>query len=237
MKAIVLCGGKGTRLRPYTQQYPKPMLKLGKKPILEYVVYHLKKNGIEDLIFSVGYLKDQIIDYFGDGSKFGVNIEYSVEEEAMNTAGAVGLLRDKVKDTFIVTMGDHLTDIDLRKLIEAHRRNSALATIALKEKSFASPYGIVEFDESKRINKFREKPLFKNYINIGIYALEPQIFEYIKGKEDFSKDIFPRLIEENKKIYGHITKNYWIDVGRVNDYEKLNEYFSLMDLIHHLGGF
>ncbi len=230
MKAVILCGGEGTRLRPYTYNVPKPMLKLGSKPILEYVLLNLKRAGVKDFILTVGYLKEQIMDYFKDGSQWGINIEYSVETEKLNTAGSVLQTKDKINDTFIVAMGDHVTSIDMRAFYEYHKKQGGIASIALKMRGTPVEYGIVEVNDDNSVAQFREKPILTNLVNAGIYVFEPEIFNYIKPKEDFAKDVFPRLLKEGKKIYGYKFSEYWMDVGRVHDYEMMNSILSVAEL-------
>ncbi len=230
MKAVVLCGGEGTRLRPYTYNVPKPMLKLGSKPILEYVLMNMKRAGIKDFILTVGYLHDQIIDYFQDGSKWGINIEYTIEKEKLNTAGSVLQVKDKINETFVVGMGDHVTSIDLQKFYEYHKKKGGIATIALKMRGTPVEYGIVELNEDNSVQQFKEKPILTNLVNAGIYMFEPEIFDYIKEKEDFAKNVFPRLLKDGKKIYGYQFTEYWMDVGRVHDYEMMNSILSVAEL-------
>lgn len=233
MKAFVLCGGQGTRLRPYTYSIPKPMLMLGKKPILQYVVENLKLNGFADLVLTVGYKKEKIMGYFGDGKKLGVSIEYAVEDEPKNTAGSILGFKGKAKESFLVVMGDHLSDIHLKRLMESHRKSKAVATIALTKQEMQLEYGIVEL-EGNDIVEFSEKPRYEFFINTGIYAFEPEIFGYIKEKDDFAKQVFPRLLTAKKKINSFVFDEYWVDVGRVGDYERLNEFIKVTTLLKNL---
>ena len=232
MKAIVLCGGKGTRLRPYTYSIPKPMLPLGKKPILEFVINNLSKHDFKDIYLTVGYLKNQIMQYFGDGSKFGVNIKYFIEgDKERNTAGSILPCKDCLDSAFLVVMGDHLTSIDPTKLANFHSKKGSMATIALKKTGIPLEYGIAHINEDQRIEKFEEKPIVQNLINAGLYCFEPEIFKYIKDGYDFAQDVFPRLLKDKKKVYGYIFDEYWVDIGRVPDYEQLNQIISIVDLV------
>ncbi|MCX6777839.1 MAG: nucleotidyltransferase family protein [Candidatus Micrarchaeota archaeon] len=235
MKAIVLCGGKGTRLRPYTYSLPKPMLPLGEKPMLEFVLNNLKKAGVRDFIMTVGYLKETIMEHFGDGGRFGLNIEYSIEEKEMNTAGSIVPLRNKIDGSFVVAMGDHLSMLNMKAMIAAHRKSGDIATIALKKQGVPLDYGIAEVDGAGHITRFLEKPILQNLINSGMYVFEPEIFDYIKPGEDFAQNVFPKLLKDGKKINAYVFNQYWIDIGRVKDYEQLNETISLVDLVlgHH----
>lgn len=225
MKAIILCGGEGTRLRPYTYTVPKPMLPLGGKPLLEYMIGHLKESGITEIILSVGYLKEKIMDYFGDGKKFGVKIEYFTENEPLSTAGSIYPHRKNLKERFIVMMGDHVTSINIKKLLETHEKSKALATIAVKIHKTPIEYGVIGADRSGKVVEFREKPVVEHLINSGIYVLEPEALNFIKPKEDFAKNVFPRMLQEGKKLQVHNFAELWLDIGRVSDYERARALF------------
>jgi len=233
MKTFVLCGGEGTRLRPYTYSVPKPMLMIGGKPILFYVIANLKRSGLKDLVLTVGYKHEQIEDYFRDGKEFGVKIEYAVEKEALNTAGSIMQYKDKVKETFVVVMGDHLTNIDLKKMLEHHKKEKAIATIALLKSKMPLEYGVAEISGGS-VKGFREKPLIENNYNVAIYCFEPKIFEYIREKEDFAKHVFPRMLSSGERISAFIFEDVWFDIGRVSDYERLDELFKVIRLSQDL---
>lgn len=232
-KVAILCGGKGTRLRPYTYSLPKPMLPLGKKPILEFVINNLKSHGFTDLLITLGYRKEQIMDYFGDGSKFGVKIKYFPEHEdhPLNTAGSILPAKaELMKETFLVVMGDHLTSINLRKFYEFHKKTPGIATLALKRTGVPLEYGVAHIDDKERITKFEEKPIVQNLVNSGIYAFEPKIFNYIRERDDFANNVFPALLEKGEIIDGYVFDDYWLDIGRTSDYEQLNQTISTIDL-------
>jgi len=226
MKAILVCGGLGTRLRPHTYKTPKSMLKLGSHPILYYLLELLKKHGIKEVYLTVGYLKEQVKDYFRDGSKFGIKIHYSEEEENLNTAGSALPLKGEFDETFLVMMGDHFTEIDLKKMLAFHKKSGGIATMGLKQIGTQIKYGVVEMGKPPQITNFKEKPVIQNYVNTGIYVFEPEIFEYIKEKEDFAKNVFPRLLKEKKKISGYVFDERWMDIGQAEDYEKAHKLFS-----------
>lgn len=228
-KAIVLCGGKGTRLRPYTYTIPKPMLPLGKKPILEYVLASLRMGGITEAYLATGYLHEQIEEYFGDGSRVGMKLHYSVEKEELGTAGSILPLREKMDGPFVVMMGDHLSNVKIADIIGFHGRNKAMATIALNRKGVPLEYGVADL-EGERIVRFREKPIVENYVNTGVYVLEPGIFGHIRQKEDFAADVFPRLLGKNERINGYVFSDYWLDIGRTTDYEHINQFISVIEL-------
>ena len=231
MKVFVLAGGEGTRLRPYTYTIPKPMMELGGKPILQYVLENLKRCGFKDVIITAGYEHEKITDYFGDGKKFGMKLEYSIEKEKLNTAGSI--VRHKQDKTFAVVMGDHLTNLDLSKMLDHHKKSGALATIALYKSSLPLEYGVAEIKDNK-ITGFREKPLLEHLYNTAIYIFEPEIFDHINEKEDFAKDVIPRLIAADKKVVPYVFDDVWFDIGRVSDYEQLVETFKIMKLFNDL---
>jgi NDP-sugar pyrophosphorylase family protein len=230
MKTFILAGGEGTRLRPYTYSIPKPMLMLGGKPILQYVVENLKKSGMKDLVITAGYLADQITSYFGDGSKFGVKIEYSLEKEKLNTAGSILPLRDKAKETFAVVMGDHLTDIDMGEMLKSHKKSGAIATVALYRVKKPLEYGLAQVKDGMVVG-FSEKPMLEHDYNTAIYIFEPEIFDYIRPMEDFARQVFPRLLESGKPINAFIFQGVWFDIGRVSDYERFMETFNVSRLL------
>ena len=235
MKAVVLCGGKGTRLRPYTEEVPKPMLPLGQKPILQYVIENGKRAGITDFYLTVGYLKEQIMDYFKDGKQFGVNIHYVVEQDPQNTAGSILPLKEELREPFFVLMGDHLTNINLKDMYAFHTSNHAFATLALKEQKKKLEYGVVELNDGKEILGFKEKPVVSHYINTAIYLFQPQVFQYIQPKEDFGKDVLPRMLKHRERVLGYVFKEFWMDVGRVTDYEKLHDFITIVELVSSFG--
>lgn len=229
VKAIVLCGGKGTRLRPYTYNIPKPMLPLGKRPILEYVLNRLKIAGVTEIYLTTGYLHEQIEAYFGDGSKFGLKLHYSVETAELGTAGSTVPLMGKMNETFIVMMGDHLSNLEISDLLAFHKKHKFIATIALNKKGVPLEYGVADL-KGDEIVRFREKPIVENYVNTGVYVFEPEIYEHIKPGEDFANHVFPRLIEKGEKIGGFVFSDYWLDIGRTTDYEHINHFISIIDL-------
>lgn len=227
MKAVIMAGGSGTRLRPLTCNLPKPMVPVANKPMALHVVNLLKKHGIKDIIFTLFYLPDAIRDYFGDGSEFGVNIEYATEEgKPLGTAGCVKAIQDKLDDTFIVISGDTLTDMNLTTAIEFHRQKKSKATLVLKRVPDPFEYGLVITDADGRIQRFLEKPgaseIFSDCANTGTYILEPEVLNYIiMGKEqDFSNDLYPLLLLRNEPMFGHVSEDYWCDIGNLKMYRQ-----------------
>jgi mannose-1-phosphate guanylyltransferase/phosphomannomutase len=224
MKAVILAGGEGTRLRPLTSNQPKPMMPLVNRPMLEHIVALLAKHGFDDIVVTVAYLGNQIRDYFGDGSDFGVRMRYATEEQPLGTAGSVRNAADELDETFLVMSGDVLTDIDLGAFFKAHRESQAVASIALKRVENPLEFGIVITRPDGSIERFLEKPtwgeVFSDTINTGIYVLEPSIFDDIPQGEvvDFSSDVFPKVLEDGGLIHGHIADGYWEDVGTTEAY-------------------
>src|SRR5574344_846238 len=207
-----MCAGLGTRLLPLTLKTPKPMMKLNNKPILCNTIDILRQAGIKDIVINLHFMPEMIKNYFGNGKDFGVNIEYSFEEELMGTAGGLGKVRNKfMDDSFVVMSGDGLVDLDLKKVIEFHKSKESISTIVLKKYDFKLKYGFIFTDENNRINDFVEKPeikdIYENKVNTGIYIFEPEIFKYIPENTfcDFGKNIFPKLLEKNIHFYADET--------------------------------
>src|SRR4051794_3300429 len=226
MRAVILAGGEGTRLRPLTSNQPKPMMPLVNRPMLEHIVSLLKKHGFDDIVVTVAYLGNQIRDYFGDGSDFGVRMRYATEEQPLGTAGSVRNAADELDETFLVISGDVLTDIDLGAFVAAHREEKAVASIALKRVENPLEFGIVITRPDGSIERFLEKPtwgeVFSDTINTGIYVLEPVVFDYIPEGQvvDFSSDVFPALLDDGHTMHGHVSEGYWEDVGTLEAYSR-----------------
>ncbi len=227
MKAVILAGGLGVRLHPYTYEVPKPMLLVGNKPILERLIEHYSYCGIKEFILAVGYKKEHIKDYFGDGSRLGVKITYSEEEVLLDTGGALKKAQPLVgNETFVCSVGDILTTVDLRKVIEFHRKEGGIGTIVVKKHSFPIDYGIVEFQDGK-ISSFVEKPHEERFVNTGIYVFEPKIFDYIPPNTPISleKEILPKVLKAGEKLNAYVTTSFWMDVARPSDYELAKSMF------------
>ena len=224
MKAVIMAGGEGTRLRPLTSNQPKPMMPLVNRPMLEHIVALLAKHGFDDIVVTVAYLGNHIRDYFGDGSDFGVRMRYATEEQPLGTAGSVRNAADELDETFLVISGDVLTDIDLGAFVQAHRDHKAEVSIALKRVENPLEFGIVITRPDGSIERFLEKPtwgeVFSDTINTGIYVLEPSIFDYIPLGEvvDFSSDVFPQVLDAGSIMHGHVADGYWEDVGTTEAY-------------------
>jgi NDP-sugar pyrophosphorylase family protein len=223
-KAVILAGGKGTRLRPITYEIPKGLIPICGKTITQYLLDLLKKFGINEVILSVGYMKEKIMDYFGDGSKFGVSVKYIEEDEPLGTAGPLKMAKHLLNETFIVSNGDELKDINIEEMYTLHKENNALITIALTTVSDPSKYGVARLSGSK-ILEFIEKPKKEdapsNLINSGFYIIEPEVIEMIpKGFAMLEKEIFPRLAKEGK-LFGYPFSGYWSDIGTIEKYDKV----------------
>lgn len=224
MKAVIMAGGEGSRLRPLTCNRPKPMVPIANKPVMEHIIELLKKYGIRDIAVTLQYMPEIIKDYFSDGSEFGVNLKYFTEDVPLGTAGSVKNAEDFLDETFIVISGDALTDINLDKALDFHKTRGAMATLVLKKVESPIEYGVVVTDQIGRIMRFLEKPswgeVFSDTVNTGIYVLSPEVLGYFKANQffDFSKDLFPILLNENKPIYGFVTDDYWCDIGDLDAY-------------------
>lgn len=233
MKAIIMAGGEGTRLRPLTCNRPKPMVPIMNKPILEHIINLLKKHNITDIGITLQYMPEIIKDYFGDGGEFGVNITYFIEDKPLGTAGSVKNAQDLLDDTFLVISGDALTDIDLTKAIEFHKIRRSLATLVLTRVEVPLEYGVVITERDGRIKGFLEKPswseVFSDTVNTGIYVLEPQCLEYFGVGEvfDFSNDLFPIILDKKLPMFGYITNDYWCDIGDLKAYQQ--SHFDILD--------
>jgi mannose-1-phosphate guanylyltransferase / phosphomannomutase len=238
MKAVVMAGGEGTRLRPLTSNQPKPLVPIVGKPCMEHIIELLKRHGFEDVIVTVAFLPQAIRSYFGNGEALGIDINYSVEESPLGTAGSVRLAAGRLDDTFLVISGDALCDLDLGRLVDFHREKRASVTIGLKSVENPLEFGIVVTDEDGRIERFLEKPswgqVFSDTINTGIYVLEPEVLKHIPADRpfDFSKELFPLLLEMGRPLYGCVLDGYWQDIGNLDQYRQAN--FDALDEKVHL---
>lgn len=225
-KVILMVGGLGTRLRPLTENTPKPMLKVGNKPILQTIVEKFSEYGYTNIVMCVNYKSYVIQDYFGDGKKFGVNIEYILEKQRMGTAGALSLLKEKPDEPFFVMNGDLLTNVNFEHLHDFHSANNSMGTMCVREYDFQVPYGVVNIDGSK-ILSIEEKPTHKFFVSAGIYMLSPESLEYIPKNEFYDMPtLFEELISENKNTISFPLREYWLDIGRMEEYRKANEEYD-----------
>ncbi|MBE0494059.1 MAG: nucleotidyltransferase family protein [Thiomicrospira sp.] len=215
---VLMLGGMGTRLRPLTENIPKPMLPVGNQPILETIVRHIAEQGFEEFYFCINYLGQQIRDYFGDGEQFGVQIHYVEETERMGTAGALSLLPNKLTEPFIVMNGDLLTKIDLKALLKFHQDNDDIISACMREYSQQVPYGVIEMD-GHQINQLVEKPIYRYFVNAGIYAISPKALDLMPSNEFFDMtSLIEKAMAENNKVGGFPLTEYWMDIGQMPDY-------------------
>ena len=227
MRAVLMAGGSGTRLRPLTCDFPKPMVPILNRPIAEHIINLLKRHQITEVIATLHYLPDVMRDYFQDGSDFGVQMTYAVEEDQpLGTAGCVKNIAELLDETFIVISGDSITDFDLSAAIEFHKQQKSKATIVLTRVPNPIEFGVVITDKEHRIRRFLEKPssseIFSDTVNTGTYILEPEVLDYLPENQesDFSKELFPLLLEKGEPIYGYIASGYWCDVGHLDAYRE-----------------
>ncbi|MBE3581512.1 MAG: NTP transferase domain-containing protein [Thermoanaerobacteraceae bacterium] len=224
MKAIIMAGGEGSRLRPLTCRRPKPLVPVANRPVMEYCVDLLRRQGFAEIGVTLQYLPGLIQEYFGDGSDFGVHLQYFVETTPLGTAGSVRNAAPFLDQTFVVVSGDALTDFDLREAVAFHRERGALATLVLTQVENPLEYGVVITDPDGKIRAFLEKPswgeVFSDRVNTGIYILEPEVLDLIPPDRpfDFSKDLFPLLLKEDKPLYGITLEGYWCDIGNIAQY-------------------
>jgi NDP-sugar pyrophosphorylase family protein len=228
MRAIVLAGGKGTRLAPYTTILPKPLMPIGDMPILEVLLWQFKRAGINEVILTVGHLAELLHAFFQDGGRFGLSISYSYEEYPLGTAGPLALV-DGLDETFLVTNGDVLTTLPLADLIDFHRRHDATATIAMHKRRVRIDLGVIEFNGGYEVVGYIEKPTFDYTVSMGIYVFEPHVLTYIPRGEylDFP-DLVQRLIRAGERVVGFPFDGYWQDLGRPDDYEQATQDFEKM---------
>jgi len=219
LKVVILAAGLGTRLRPYTLFLPKPMLPLGERPVLEYVLEWLKKYGFNDIYVCVGYLRRTIEEYFKDGSEFGVKITYVRTSRPMGTAGQLKTAAPYISDTFLCVYGDTIFDFDLQRFVDKHREKRVDATIALSRYKVTLKYGFIDVDEEGFVQNWREKPELQGLINIGCYVMEPKILNYIPEGVVYSMDLaFQNLMKSGGRIYGYIIEDGFIDIGDKKSY-------------------
>ena len=224
MNAVIMAGGEGSRLRPLTNNTPKPMLPVVNRPLMEHIIGLLRKHRFTDVTATVQFLSSVVRNYFGDGSDLGVSLSYSAEDVPLGTAGSVLNARDLISGTVLVISGDALTDLDLEAVVEFHRSREASATLVLKRMTDPLEFGIVMTDENGRIERFLEKPtwgqVFSDTINTGIYVLEEDVLDLIPPDQpfDFSAELFPMMLDKGLPLYGYVTDEYWTDVGNTDAY-------------------
>ena len=226
MKAVILAGGKGTRLAPYTKILPKPLMPIGDMPVLEVIIRQLKNQGVNEIILTVGHLAELLKAFFNDGKQFGVNIHYSYEESPLGTAGPLALI-DNLDETFLVMNGDVLTDMCIGDLLYFHRQQNAIATIAMHERRVKIDLGVILCNGGARVAGYIEKPTYDYRVSMGIYVFEPKVLQYIeRGRYLDFPNLVHKLLGEGELVVGYPFEGYWQDLGRPDDYEQASEDFN-----------
>jgi len=247
MKAVVMAGGSGSRLRPITVGRPKPMVPVVNKPVMGHILDLLKRHHLTDVVVTVQYLADVIQDYFGEGQNYGLNIRYALEETPLGTAGSVKNAQEFLDETFVVISGDAITDIDLSRVIEFHRAKQSKVTLTLYRVPNPLEYGVIIVGDDGRIQRFLEKPswgeVISDTVNTGIYVIEPEILDFVEPGVpfDFSNDLFPKLMAADIPLYGYVADGYWCDIGDIREYMRassdvLYKRVQLDDVGQHIGG-
>jgi NDP-sugar pyrophosphorylase family protein len=229
LKAVILAGGSGTRLKPYTTVFPKPLMPIRERPILEIILRQLHTSGIEEAVIAVGYLAELVMTYCGDGSRFGCPITYSREEKPLGTAGCLGQLKERLPETFLMMNGDVFTTLDYADFLDYHRSHGGIATIALHRREIPIDFGVVGINGEHRITEYTEKPTLSHLVSMGVYAFEPAVLDYIEPEAylDFP-DLIKSLIAEGEEVVGYVYDGYWLDIGRVDDYEQAKADFDVI---------
>ena len=224
MKAIILAGGLGTRLQPYTNSLPKPMLPLGEKPILEYLIEWVKKNDVKEIVLCVSYLRKKIEDYFQDGKRFGVKIEYAISNKPLATAGQLKTAEKFIDDTFVCLYGDSIYNFSLRNMIAHHKKDKSSVTMSLYNYKFNLKYGVIDTTNIGIVTSWNEKPEFSAKINMGCYVMEPEVLQLIpKNKSYGMDDVIRKVLVKRKKVSSVVSTKGFLDIGDKDTYEKAND--------------
>jgi NDP-sugar pyrophosphorylase family protein len=229
MKAIILAGGKGTRLAPYTTVFPKPLMPIDGMPILEVIIKQLAHFEVRELVLTVSRQSEPLLSaYFGNGKKYGVRVYYSKEEEALGTVGPLSLIQD-LPDTFLVMNGDILTSLNYRKLIQYHRQQKGIVTIAMNRKKVQLELGVMEFNPAHQLTRYTEKPALTYSVSMGIYVFEKKVLKWIPTKKylDFP-ELIQKLIRQKEKVVCYPSNDFWLDIGSPEDYEEAQKKFQTM---------
>ena len=226
MRAVILAGGKGTRLAPYTTVFPKPLMPVSEMPILEIILWQLKAAGIDRVTICVGYLSELLETFFGNGKKFDLKIDYSKEDHPLGTAGPLALI-DDLDETFLMMNGDILTDMDFNKFIKYHIDNGGVATIATKTRTVDIDFGVIESTSDNVLTGYIEKPSFNYQVSMGVYVFGRSVMQYIKkGAHTDFPDVIKMLIADDKSVVSYPFQGYWLDIGRHDDFAVANEVFE-----------
>jgi len=228
MKALVLCGGRGTRLQPYTTVIPKPLMPVGDYPILEILLRQLRKAGVDEVILAVGYMSHLFRAFFEDGNRLGIRIRYSFDERALGTAGAVASVVDDLGESFLVTNGDLLTTLDFRAMFQSHRASGAAATIGLYTREVKIDFGVVEMNDRGELREYREKPVYKFDVSMGVNCLRKDVVKNYIVKNEYldMPDLMMRLVKHGYKVDSFRSDCFWLDIGRLDDYQRASEIFD-----------
>jgi NDP-sugar pyrophosphorylase family protein len=220
MKAVILAGGRGTRLLPYTTILPKPLMPIGDRPILDIVIQQLRHHGFTDITLAVGYLAELLMAYFGQGERFGVQITYSREEKPLGTAGPLSLIPD-LSDRFLLMNGDVLTALNYSDMLTHHQASGAIATVAVYPRDVKIDLGIVEYDARCRLTNYTEKPTHHYRVSMGIYVFEPRVLDFVRPNECLDlPDLMKRLMAAGEIVNCYPYDGYWLDIGRPDDYQQ-----------------
>jgi mannose-1-phosphate guanylyltransferase len=220
VKAVIIAGGLGTRLRPLTNKTPKPMLPIGEKPILEHLVNWTKKGGIKSIVLCVSYLRESIEDYFGDGEKFGVKIEYAISKKQLATAGQLKTAEKFIDDDFVCMYGDSIFNFSLKSMIKQHSIKKSFVTMSLNEYKTNLPYGVIETSKNGKVINWKEKPEIKANVNIGCYIMNPQVFNLIPKNKPYGMDDVIKKAMKKKTVNSFITKKGFTDIGNKESYKQ-----------------
>lgn len=224
--AVLMAGGLGTRLRPLTEDIPKPMLKVGDKPLLETIIEGFHRHGFRNFYISVNYKADVVMNYFGDGAKFGVNIRYLSEKEELGTAGALGLIDERPNQPMVVMNGDVVTGVDFASLLDYHRDHGAKATMAVREYSMQIPFGVVRVDGHSFLD-IEEKPIQRSFVNAGIYVIDPDALDFVQRDQRLDMpDLFRTMSGKSWPLSVFPIRESWIDIGRIDDFERAQTEFN-----------
>jgi len=230
MKVIILAGGKGTRLKPYSTSFPKPLMPVGNKPILEILLRQLASHDQKDIIMAVGHLAELVMSFLGDGSQYGVRIKYSREEEPLGTIGPLALVMEELNETFLIINGDTLTDLNYQDLIRNHKASESLATIAVSKRWIDIDYGVPHLTAESTIEKYEEKPKIEYNVGTGICVFEPEVLNYITPGERLDlPNLLEKLFSDGKKVNAYVHEGYWYDIGRPADYEAACKFIEESD--------
>jgi NDP-mannose synthase len=226
MKAVILAGGRGTRLAPYTTVLPKPLMPVGERPILDIIIGQLRYHGFTDITLAVGYLAELLMAYFGDGERFGVSIRYSREDQPLGTAGPLGLI-EALDEPFLVMNGDILSAIDYSDLRRFHQQGDAIATVATHPRSVKIDLGVLEFDQQANLSRYIEKPTHHYHVSMGIYMFDPRVREYIPRAQYLDlPDLLTGLLAHDEAVKCYMYDGHWLDIGRVDDYQQAVQDFE-----------